>query len=92
MNKNYIKTLCILPLLLTIFSCNENKEYITLPDLYSLTLKEAKLKVGTDFLFKEIYVPTSELIEGRVLSYGNNLKVGDKVTKGQRVEINVSKR
>ena len=92
MNKNYIKTLCILPLLLTIFSCNENKEYITLPDLYSLTLKEAKLKVGTDFLFKENYVPTSELIEGRVLSYGNNLKVGDKVTKGQRVEINVSKR
>lgn len=92
MKKNYIKAICVFPLLLTLFSCNTTKEYVTLPDLYNLSLKEARLEVGTDFLFEVNNVPTSKLIEGRVLSFGNDLKPGDKVEKGTRVKINVSKR
>lgn len=92
MKKNYIKTIILFPLLLTLFSCNSNKEYITLPDLYNFSLKEAKLEMGTDLLFEEEKVPTSELVEGRILSFGNNLKPGDKVEKGTRVKINVAKR
>ncbi|HBF68174.1 MAG TPA: hypothetical protein DDW20_02500 [Firmicutes bacterium] len=92
MKKNYIKTIIVFPLLLTLFSCDINKEYVLLPDLYDFSLKEARLEVGTDFLFEENYVPTSELIEGRILSFGDNLKAGDKVVKGSRVKVNVAKR
>lgn len=92
MKKNYIRTLCVFPLLLTLFACDVNKEYVTLPDLYDFSLKEARLEVGTDILFEENYVPTSELIEGRILSFGDDLKPGDKVEKGTRVQVNISKR
>lgn len=77
---------------ITACGTDEQKEYVTLPDLYNMTVKEAKLEVGANILFTENKVSTSELIEGRILSYGNDLKVGDKVEKGTRVEINVSKR
>lgn len=93
MKKNYIKSICVFPLLLALLSCNESvKDYVTLPDLYNLSLKEARLEVGTSFLFEVNEVPTSELIEGKILSFGNNLKPGDKIEKGSRVKVNVAKR
>lgn len=77
-------------------SCNANgnvpSDLFTLPDFYNKTLKEAKLEVGTNILFETENVPTSELIEGRILSYANDLKAGDKVEKGTRVKVKVAKR
>ena len=77
-------------------SCNSNNdvppELFTLPDFYNKTLKEAKLEVGTNILFETTEVPTSELVEGRILSYGGSYKVGDEVEKGTRVKVNVAKR
>lgn len=97
MKKSYIKIGSTFLLLLGISSCAEvtssvSKDLVTLPDLYNLTLKEAKLNAGADILFEEVSVPTSELIEGRILSYGDSLKAGDQIEKGQRVKVNVAKR
>ncbi len=92
MRKNYVKKLLFVPLVIGLIGCNSNKELVTLPNLYNLSLKQAKLDVGTSFLFEENEVPTSELIEGRILEYGNNLKPGDKVEKGSRVKVNIAKR
>ena len=92
MRKNYIKSLIFLPLLFGLVSCDTNADMVTLPNLYNYSVKQAKLEVGANILFSESEVPTSTLIEGRILEYGDNLKPGDKVKKGSRVKINVAKR
>lgn len=66
-------------------------EQYTLPDLYNYTLKQAKLECGANVLFEETEVETTKLIEGRVLGY-KDYEPGDKITKGSKIEIEVSKR
>lgn len=90
----------IIPILLTacfsLSSCQTEgggvDDPFTLPDLYGLEVKDAKLQVGADLLFEEVEVKTSELIEGRILGYADELEPGDEVEKGTRVKINVAKR
>lgn len=79
---------------LSLISCGEqqNVEKVVLPDLYGLSVRQAKLQVGASFLFEEIQTPTTELIEGRILSYGDGLKAGDVVSKGTRVPVQISQR
>lgn len=94
MRRNYIKGLMLLPILWAAIGCDNTSdaEMVVLPDLYNYSLKQARLEVGTNILFETNEVPTQELIEGRILSYGDKLEAGDKVKKGTRVKVNVSKR
>lgn len=83
--------------LFSLSSCHSNDNggsanSFTLPDLYGMQVSDAKLEVGANVLFEEVEVKTSELIEGRILGYADDLEAGDSVTKGSRVKIEVAKR
>ena len=63
-----------------------------LPDLYNMELGAARLQVGTNVLFDVVEVPTSEVIEDRVLGYGDDYEVGDTIQKGTRIKLEVGVR
>ena len=63
----------------------------TLPDLYNVSLRDAKLSCGANVLFETNEIETHELVEGRILGYSET-EAGAKVTKGSVVKVDVAKR
>ena len=72
-------------------SSSQDANQYTLPDLYNVTLREAKLNAGANVLFQANEVETTELVEGRILGYSDT-EAGAKVAKGSTVKVDVAKR
>lgn len=84
----------IMCLLLGVTGCtpsNDPKNEYTLPDLYNVKLRDAKLSCGANVIFETNEIETTELVEGRILGYTDK-EAGDKIEKGSTVSIDVAKR
>lgn len=75
----------------TVPTQQEDPNSYTLPDLYNLDLMDAKLAVGANVRLQTVEVETAKLIDGRILGY-KDAKVGDKVSKGSTVEVEVARK
>lgn len=95
MKKNiFLISASLLCLALGVASCAPNggdENQYTLPDLYNVTVRQAKLDCGANVLFETNEVETTRLVEGRILGYSDT-EAGAKVTKGSTVKIDVAKR
>lgn len=56
-----------------------------------MSITEAKLTINGEFLLNENHIHSNIYIPNTIISYGKDMKPGDKVSKNSRVDVNVSK-
>ncbi len=76
----------------TDINSNNNEEKIELVDIQGMSLVEAIVALNGEVSLNPIYQETNQYLPERIISYGANLKVGDKVDKNMIIDVNISKK